>query len=661
MKKSGGGERRGRSSVRSRTHRVRTRVLSALVVGTTVACVARLVDLQIMNGDAWLAASISQNSERVSLHASRGGLYDRQRRPLSLYAEEYRAYLAPGEAGGVERTIEPIDRILGLTGAEKKRLRAADHGWVTIRSHVSSTDRDRLMAAVRTGLHFDTLATRVYPEGRLARGLLGTIDEHGRGVSGIELALDSVLRGTPGKALRRRDATQALHRLPGRELTLPRPGYDVVLTIDAELQAIARAALEQAIEETGAAGGDVIMADPRSGEILAVASYREGQAGVPAFSDPYEPGSTLKPFLLASLLNEGAASLGDSVDTEGGTFQHTGRVIRDEHPHDRLTVAGVVQFSSNIGAVKLAGRLERGMQYRYLRDFGFGVPTGINYPAESAGLLRRPGEWSGLSQASLAMGYELSVTSLQLIAAYGALANGGVLMRPYIVKEIRATDGGLVWRRDPEPIRRVISEEVAAKITAVLSSVVEEGTGFRAALTTLPIAGKTGTARLVSNGGYSERRYAASFVGYCPSDAPSLVILAKIEDPQGPLIYGGAIAAPISASTLQAAMAARGVTFQPRAPHPARTLRFEWGGEGRPAVASPYIFAVDASPIPWSGSGKARPRPVLPDLAGMPVRAAVTRLLQLQVDVELRASGIVHGQDPPPGTEVRSGTRVVLR
>jgi cell division protein FtsI (penicillin-binding protein 3) len=653
---------KGRAAIRARTHRLRTRILGLLIVVVALASVARLVSLQLRHGSEWLAVSVGQNSVRVSLPAPRGTIYDRELRPLAVHSEEYRPYLAPSETSDLAEAIEAVDRVLGLTKAEKRDLRQSDQYWVSIRSRISSADRERLLTTATAGVHFDKLAGRVYPDGERAGVLLGRVNPDGFGVSGIELMMDSILRGTPGEASRRRDATSGLHRVPDQVVQAPQPGFDVVLTIDARLQAIASAALDRALEETGAAGGDIVIADPRTGEILAVVSRRgDAGTGIPAFTDPYEPGSIMKPFLLAALLGEETVSLDDRVDTEGGTFRAGGRTIEDVHEYDTLSVAEVVRYSSNIGAAKLAGRLERGVQYRYLRDFGFGMATGIEYPAESSGLLRRPSEWSGFSQASLAIGYEMSATSLQLVAAYGALANDGILMRPYLVKAIRRSDGTLVERQDPEELRRVVTPDVAEQITGVLNSVVQDGTGYRAALSQLAIAGKTGTARLAADGGYAERRYSASFVGYCPSDDPSLVILAKLEDPQGSMFYGGSVAAPISATTLQAALATRGIELERRVSAPARPLRFNWGPSRTDAETSPYIFAVDTRPEPWPAQESARPRRVLPDLRGLPVRAAVTRLQDMGgVEVELRATGNIQSQHPSPGAEVQSGITVRL-
>lgn len=655
-----GGDRR-----RRRRRRRRTLLAAWVLVG--LVCLGRTAQLQLGEAERWRQVAGAQTAAHEKVPAQRGGFYDRDGTPVVRAAEKYRGYLAPKEVGAPRRAAAEVGRILGLDRSQQRRL-ATGEGWNPLPRLLTLDERDRLRTAVRRGLYFEPVTDRVFPQGPLARPLLGSVSPEGEGRSGLELTLDSLLRGTPGEALRRRDARGGEYRLPDAEITRSRPGHDVRLTLDIELQKIAEDALERALQNTGASGGDVLMLDPETGELLALASRRmENRSGVPAFAAPYEPGSTLKPFLLASLLDQDRVRLGETIDVNGGVLRRHGRTIRDVHPEDSLTVAEVILHSSNVGAAKLSSRLSPALQYRYLRDFGFGLPTGITHPSEAAGRLRRPSQWSALSQASLAMGYEVSVTSLQLAAAYGALANGGVLMRPYLVKEIQDAEGEVVKRNRPEPVRRVVSPEVADRVTGVLSSVVEGGTGTRAALRTLPVAGKTGTARVAGAGGYQEGRYAASFVGYTPVEGPRLVVLIKLDDPQGQ-VYGGLTAAPISRSTLQAALSTRGVAFDRgrRASGTVRRLRWERDEASR-RDDGPFVFAVSGSEPARTGSTDPgdrrddRERRLLPDLRGLPLRAAAARLHELGLRVTMRAEGRIRGQEPSPGTEVRPGETVVLR
>lgn len=646
-------------------HRRRSVVLASVWTLLALGYMVRAGELQIAESDRWRNLAASQNAEREQLEASRGRILARDGTVLSADSRRYRAYLAPAETRDPARAAESVAGALGLSGRQERAL-SRGSGWNAIPRLLSVEELDRVRGAVRRGLHFEAVSDRVHPEGELADALLGAVTPEGEGRSGLELELDSLLRGEPGSALRRRDAHGRVYRLPDAQLTPPRPGRDVVLTLDAELQGIAEDALDRAMRETGASGGDVLMLDPNSGEILALASRRmDGDHRVPALTDAYEPGSTLKPFLLATLLAEGRAKLTDTVDVEDGVYVRDHRVIRDVHAEESLSVAEVVRYSSNIGAAKLSDRLEPGLQYSYLRDFGFGLPTGVTYPSESSGRLRRPEQWSALSQASLAMGYEISVTSLQLATAYAALANGGVLMRPYLVREVRDASGRTLRRRRPEPLRRVVPREVAAQVTEVLGTVVEGGTATRAALATLPVAGKTGTARVAAaGGGYQSGRYAASFVGYTPVDDPRLVILAKLNDPQGQF-YGGLTAAPISRSTLQAALATRGVSVPGIGARAAEAPGVRWERDRGRSAASFAVAGQDGpTPTPVAEDGATRrgdARRVLPDLRGLPLRTAVSRLHELGLRVELRARGTVRGQEPSPGASVEPGSRVVLR
>jgi cell division protein FtsI (penicillin-binding protein 3) len=457
------------------------------------------------------------------------------------------------------------------------------------------------------------------------------------------------------------------------------PGSDVVLTIDAELQEIAEAALARALTETGAAGGDVILADPRTGEILALASVTTGgEARIPAFTDPYEPGSTSKPVLLATLLQENLARLDEKIDVEGGTYRTPYRTITDVHGYDTLTVEEIIRYSSNIGAAKLAERIpEPGMQYFYLRDFGFGTPTLIESASESFGVLRRPERWSPLSPHSLAYGYEMTVTSIQLVAAYGALANDGVLLQPTLVRRVRGADGRVIREHEPRVVRRVVTTEVAHEITRVLAGVVRSGTGDEAALQTIDIAGKTGTSRISADGAYQAGRYVASFVGYLPADDPQLVVLAKLSDPKSS-IYGGGAAAPVSRAVVQAILSAAesglvtgrvvstsgspydwddAFTTDPVDPTP---FRFAAANADPDGGATATAIETAAASLTADGDQNPAGTVVLPDLRGLGLREAVARLHTLGLAVDNEAGGRVEATSPGPGAHVVPGARVLL-
>ena len=655
---------RKRAKAVSRTQLFRCRLMYCAVIVAGVLMTARTFQLQVLQGDAWYDRAVSQTTELTELPAARGGLFDRNMRPLTISQDRYSVYYAPAEVEDEQRTVEALRRILSLGTRDLNRVRTATGGWVPL-GQVSGRIKSQIEDAVGSGLYFEAVSARVYPDGRLASALLGTVGSDGHGQSGLELFFDTLLAGTPGEQVSRRDARGVLYPMPDSDSQPARPGRDVVLTIDADLQEIAETSLERALAETGATGGDVILADPSTGEILALAS-RSGDSRyrVPAFTDPYEPGSTAKAVLLATLLQENLADLDEPVDVEGGTYTTPYRTITDVHKYDTLSVAEVMLQSSNIGAAKLAERIEPGLQYSYLRDFGFGTPTGVETSSEASGTLRRPADWSLLSQQSLAYGYELTVTSIQLVAAYAALANGGVLMRPTLLREVRERGTESWTRNEPRPVRRVVDREIARRVGEVLTDVVREGgTGDEASLRTIDIAGKTGTSRVSGSGGYSTGKYVASFVGFVPAKNPQLVVLAKLEDPKT-TIYGGAAAAPVSRTVLQAIVAAEESGLLTGQAIRRRSAPRDWSAPATSSVETgPYRLAAHGAPTVTELVASEIDETLVPQVRGLGLRAAVTTLHEAGLKVEIGdgAGARVRNSFPAPGSRVVPGATVLLR
>jgi cell division protein FtsI (penicillin-binding protein 3) len=425
------------------------------------------------------------------------------------------------------------------------------------------------------------------------------------------------------------------------------------LTIDAEVQDIVEAALAEAIESYDASGGDVVVLRPQTGELLAVASRRaDGSLPPSAFTSVFEPGSTAKIFVAAALLEYGLAGSHDSVFGEQGRYVAGKRVIVDDHRGGWMSLSRVIEVSSNIGMVKFASRLTPDQQYRMLRAFGLGAPTGVEFPAEARGILPRPDQWSGLTQASLAMGYELAVTPLQLAAAYGAIANDGVLMRPTLVSGIRGPSGKMVYRHVPEPVRRVVRPEVAELLRSMLRGVVYHGgTGSTAALTSYSLAGKTGTAQQASGGGYLKGAYTATFASLFPAERPQLVMVVKLDNPKS--VYARLSAAPITRAVIEQILAAR-------------TGALDLGVlAARPAVANseaPVGMGSVRYVIAWPPRDSVLERldrPV-PDVRGMSVRSAARLLHRAGFRVGVSGLGVVREMTPEPGTLWKAGSTVTL-
>ncbi|MDJ0767070.1 MAG: penicillin-binding protein 2, partial [Myxococcota bacterium] len=502
----------------------------AFIVGVAVLGI-RAVQVQLVDGDRYSAIATTQQTDSVVLPARRGTIYDRNGIPLALTVEKYHVGVAPNELNDVADDAQTIARSLGLSLREVRR--SLRQTWAYFHGPFTSAQVQPLRSV--RGIHLqDPEFERFYPDPDLARPVLGRPGADGSPAGGIERVLDSWLSGTPGHAVVLKDRQGQSYESPSRLGSFPVAGHDVFLTIDASLQEIVEDALDEAIQRFDAIGGDVVVLDPKTGEILALASLgRRGQSTTNAITSVYEPGSTAKIFTAAALLTEGLVAPTDSVWGEEGEYRTEHRVINDVHEAGWLNLRQTIEQSSNIGIVKFGDRLSPQSLYGMLRRFGLGSRTGVEYPIESAGILHRPHRWSGVSKGSLSMGYEVSVTPLQLAQAYGAIGNGGILMRPTFIDRIVGPNGDVKFERNPEPIRRVVSPEIARELLSALHGVVYEGgTGDSAALNSYRVAGKTGTARRAGNGGYIEGSYWSSFASLFPAEDPQLVMVVKLDDPE---------------------------------------------------------------------------------------------------------------------------------
>lgn len=630
--------------------RVRISVVQVVMLAALGALLLRAAQVQLVQGRRWGSEAEARRTERRVLEARRGTLFDRHGTPLALTLETYHVGVAPNELRAPAADAVAIARRLGRPAGDVQRALRRRYAWFGGPFSASQVEPLRAMR----GVHLEPVLNRFYPSPDLARAVIGRAG--GGEASGLERLLDTLLAGIPGAATVLRDRAGRAYESPARMIAEPVPGHDVVLTIDAELQEIAQRALDDAVQRLDADGGDVLMLDPISGELLAVASrHRDGGARLSAFVDVFEPGSTAKIFAAAALLVGGQARASDRVSGEGGTYRLPDRDIRDDHPKPSFTLAEAIQYSSNIAMAKFANRLAADDQFSVLRAFGFGAPTGVEYPSESPGRLRVPREWTRLSAASLAMGYELAVTPLQLAAAYGALANDGVLMRPALIREVRRPDGSVRYRHRPEPVRRAVPAAVAARLRELLVAVVEGGTGAEAALTNFPLAAKTGTSRRVVDGRYARDEYFASFAAIFPADAPQLVLVVKLDNPRKGSYFAAQTAAPVTRSMLEQALAARNVALDrarlsnavpTAAPAPLR----DDGG------VVPYVVSWPYSPDTAEGAEKRR----IPDVRGHSLRDAARTLHRRGFRVALRGWGVAEHTWPAAGDSARAGSLVTL-
>ncbi len=666
-------------------------LLHLSLAALALAVIAKAGRVQLAQGRTWAAQARNQHFTSRTVPAQRGDILDATGRTLAESRDMVQLAVAPQEVLDGRR----LRTLLTRAGIDRKWVgRATDTArkWVAIPGHFRATDVAALTAL--RGVYTDPVADRVYPGSGATRRIVGRVNADGLPVDGIELALDSLLRGRPGSAGMVRDGTGHSFNSPTLPGTPPVEGNTVVLTLNSDLQQIAERALDDAVSTMGAEGGDIVILDPTEGEVLAMASRRQDprSTSATALTEPYEPGSTMKPIIAAALLAHGLVKPTDSVATFGGELTINGRTVHDDREEgpepSHLSLADVIRRSSNVGIVQFAERLTPAQEYQALRDFGFGTPTEIAYPAESDGILRPPSSWTSESPNSMAMGYEIAVTPLQLATAYAAIANGGELLQPAIVKEIRSPDGHVLYEHHRRVVRRVIPPAVAAEVRQMLLGVVENGTAVRADLADYLLGGKTGTPRRTVNGRYVPHAYTPNFVGLFPGNAPQFVIVVKLDNPQG-VYYSASTAAPLTKTILQAALAARDAALNrgqllrdvvarpagaarragplaldpPESDSTWATARAESSAARAAAAAdlaaapAPVQFALPAGPPP--PTPEAAPRAV-PPVTGLPLRDAVRVLHEAGFQVRL-VRGAPTGTVPAAGAMAAAGSLVRLR
>ena len=638
---------------------VRLRVVEIGLGLALLALVLRAGQVQLVQGRQYAARAAAQRTERVVLEARRGTLYDRHGSAIALTQETYHVGVAPNELREPRRDVLTIARQLRLAPRDVERAMQRRYAWFA----GPFTAQDVQPIRAMRGVHLEPILRRFYPSKEFARAVIGRLGDDGRGSGGggggLERLLDSLLAGMPGAAVVLKDREGREYESPARVIAEPVAGNDVVLTLDAGLQEIAQRALDDAIDDMEAEGGDVVMLDPATGEVLAVASRRaDGSMRPSAFTETFEPGSLAKIFAAAALITYNRVRLSERVSGEGGRYRLPDRVVTDEHPLPSLTLADAIRVSSNIALVKFSARLRPAEQYGMLRAFGFGAPTGIEFPAESPGRLRPPREWSRPSSASLAIGYELAVTPMQLAAAYGAIANNGVLLQPTLIREVRSPNGTVRYRHHPEPVRRVITPEVAATLRDLLRGVVDAGgTGERAALANFQLAAKTGTARRVIGGRYAAGQYTASFAALFPAGEPQLVVVMKIDNPQKGSYFAAQTAAPVTRSMLEQALAARTVALdRARLSNVAPAMERGSSTLDEPDGVVPYVVPWPYVPDTVAG----RLEQTIPDVTGKSLRDAAYALHRRGFHVVIKGWGVIHHTWPAAGERASAGTTVTM-
>jgi len=639
---------------------LRFRVVSMIVFFLVlyVALVSRAFQLQVVSGETLGRLADRQHKKSLTLYPERRFIFDRNGQKLAATVMADSVYVDPSRVQERRKVASKLSSILGIKRRQVARALSNEGSFRWVARQISPVGAERIRALNLEGVHLVREPKRFYPHREMACHLLGFAGLDSTGLEGVELKYDEYLKGVPKEVVWGRDAR-------GHKIYLDDDPGGIVgdrscslfLTIDSKIQYIVESQLRSAVERTGAKGGSVIVMDPRTGEILAMANgprfnpnafstYPADARRNRAVTDCFDPGSVFKPFIVAAALEEGLVKETDVFNCEDGSYVVGDRVIHEaqNEKFQELTLSEILKYSSNIGTIKIAEKLGKVRFHRYITMFGFGSRTGIDLPGESPGILRNPGDWQDVDFATMAFGQGISVTALQLVGAMSAIANGGILMKPHVVRCLVDKKGEVVREVEPVVLGRVISTKTSKRVTSILTDVVEGegGTGKNARIVNLSVAGKTGTSQKFdfSSGRYSSKKVEASFIGFFPAEDPQMVILVVLDEPKIDR-WGGVAAAPVFRKVSEQILSCSSGSLEVK--DVAATE--EEGEEAQIIQASTMADMVhhDAKDD----------ESVIPDFEGMSLREALRVAQNRGIALKTAGSGWAMSQNPAPGTPIK--------
>jgi cell division protein FtsI/penicillin-binding protein 2 len=658
-----------------------------------VAIVLRLYDLQIIQYVQLLGRADRQQQRTVEIAPKRGIIYDRDMHPLAMSLAVDSVYAVPANIPDPSMEAKLLGPILNLGVKDLENRFKAHNSFCWVKRKISAQESARVRDLNLQGIYFQKEMKRFYPDGDLAATVLGYVGMDDNGLGGVEYQYNKQIKGLPGRVLL---STDARHRSFRSSEWRGEPGKNIVLTIDEDIQYIAEKVLALTVKKYHAAGGTVIVQNPHTGDILALANqptfdpnnyqeYPPRDRINRAVGWIYEPGSTFKSVTVSSAIDEKLAKPTDLIDCQMGEIRLGGRVIhdvRDILPYERkgpLTLAQVLMYSSDVGAVKMALRLGEERFYHRILNYGFDAKTDVGLPGEEGGLLEPPKRWSGVTIGQLAIGQGIGVTPLQMTRVYSAIANGGVMLQPRIIRGIgQGSDDGMPTASVG---RRIMSDRTADQMKQMLAGVVEHGSGVAAQLPGYTSAGKTGTAQKVdATGHYNHKDFVASFIGFAPVENPAVTILVVIDTPVG-AIYGAEVAAPawksIADQTLRylnipqdnpsnsIQIASRRSAESPIQKRRVKADNPPINSESAGSATRP-VETVSFSPTTESSSKGTvlvdeRPSLVVPNFTGLSARRVTEECQSLGLVMQMAGSGLAVQQDPPAGTSVHAGSSIWVR
>jgi len=673
---------------------VRLLVLAGVALLGVTAVFGRLTYLQLFRHADYLARALRQQQRTIEITPKRGAIYDRNKMPLAMSIPVDSAFAVPSEIADESLAARLLAGVVNVPQSILEVRLASSRSFVWIARKLPPEKAEAVTALNLKGIYLEKENQRFYPQRDLAAHVLGFVDVDEKGQAGIEYELEKQIRGESEKIVVMADARR--RSFDGGAAQQER-GADVYLTLDAKIQYIAERELAAAIAQTHAQAGTVIVQNPNTGEILAMANWPRFNPNKPgevsgdarmnrAVSAMYEPGSTFKLITLAAALNEGLTRPEEVFNCENGQVYVAGKRIRDHKPFGMLNVGQILALSSDVGAIKIALRLGNPKFYDYIRAFGFGAHTNVELPWESGGSLQPVDTWGAYMIGPISMGQGVGVTPLQMVSAVSAIANGGLLYKPHIVSELRRSDRDLEipGRAGPEEPRRVIRPETAATVRKLMEGVILEGTGPQAHLDGWTSAGKTGTAQKIdpATARYSPTQFIASFTGFAPINDPAVTILVSLDSPVG-LHEGGEVAAPvfkrIAEQVLSYLDVPRDVPLNPKLVETAY-LRQASADSANLEDFTAVDFSAQPDPTPAQVPSKAPGSAgrteskvtaltvavdaggdiAVPDFSGKTMREVTDVCLRLRLDPVLVGSGLALQQTPPAGARLHHGSKVTV-
>ena len=613
----------------SRKEKNKIYFVSIFITGLFLLMGYKSFELQVLQRDSLSLRAKKQHATTRKIPAIRGIVYDRNERPLATTVPATSIYLRPGEIKDPRKLAAAISKPLGLSQKKLLGLASSKKPLVWVKRWEDPETARGIRKMKLPGVGFVEVSKRIYPNGSLMGQVIGFTDIDLRGIEGIEYSFEEALAGEAVTVKVRTDAKgRNLSGILDSPLKEPKKGNNLVLTVDSRIQHIVETELERGAKEMKAERGSAILMNPQTGEILAMASYPffnpnhfsmfpgTVRRNLPVWFS-FEPGSTLKVFLAATLLEEKMGDENTRYDCNNGSQKIGSNTIRDTREHGILTVSETIAYSSNICAWKIGETLGRKRLHESLVKFGFGRKNGVDLPGEASGKIQHVKNWGDIELATISFGQGISVTPIQLASALSSIANGGYLVRPHIVKRIVSPEGRILMEKNPEILKKVVSYDTALRVTGILEEVVKYGTGANAAIPGYRIAGKTGTAQVPNpkTRTYYKNKYISSFIGFAPADDPSLTLVVIVENPRKNT-HGGEVAAPIFRS-----------------------------------ITEKVLAYTDVSP-----NEKMLKEMVMPDMVNKSARAVMKWAEQEEISVRFIGSGYVVSQNPPSGKKIKRGT-----